>query len=320
MPNSSKGFPGLGSVVVIAIADEPMFPTFLSFPPEPRGLCIRTPTMPAMWPPDFEPCHDLTPAEWLRPRLVPWGEMGTPVTSIVPVGYDAYIRVFHPAGNGPLVDAVTWQEVADWSGGTFHALAQFERMSIPVRLVPGSPPFESAPRLGTLISPICDLLVRELTRLTATPSTCYFAIWEGRGILAGGWSRLTATGRHDPDALDTRLAAWQREVVRLPRLEHPDRSYLLGRGPIGVIGDLYNQPLGHDPWPTLGLTPQIWWPKDHAWVVATEIDFDSTIIATTNAGPEALLNREGLEALLVPSDGRLDISGDVINVGDTGLG
>lgn len=271
--------------------------------------------MPFMWPPNFEPCHDLAPADWLRPRLQPWGSgMGTPVTSIVPVGYDAYARVFHPVGAPAPAEFVTWQEVADWSGGTFHALAQFERMSIPVRPNPGSPPFDSAPRLGTLISPICDVLVRELTRLTTTPSTCYFAIWDGRGILTGGWSRLTTTGRHDPDALDTQLAAWQREVARLPRLEHPDRSYLLGRGPIGVIGDLYNQPLGHDPWPTLGLTPQIWWPEDHAWVVATEIDFDSTIIATTNAGAEALLNCEGLEALLVPSDGRLDISGDEINL------
>jgi hypothetical protein len=49
-------------------------------------------------------------------------------------------------------------------------------------------------------------------------------------------------------------------------------------------------------------------------VVASEIDFDSTIIATTNAGAEALLDCEGLEALLVPRDGRLDIDGDLINV------
>ena len=48
-------------------------------------------------------------------------------------------------------------------------------------------------------------------------------------------------------------------------------------------------------------------------MVASEIDFDSTIIATTNAGAEALLNCEGLETLLVPSDGRLDIAGDVVN-------
>jgi len=106
--------------------------------------------MPFMWPPNFEPCHDLAPADWLRPRLQPWGSgMGTPVTSIVPVGYDAYARVFHPVGAPAPAEFVTWQEVADWSGGTFHALAQFERMSIPVRPNPGSPPFDSARRPAT---------------------------------------------------------------------------------------------------------------------------------------------------------------------------
>jgi hypothetical protein len=58
----------------------------------------------------------------------------------------------------------------------------------------------------------------------------------------------------------------------------------------------------------------LWWPEDRVWVVATEIDFDSTIVATTNAGVEALLTCDGLEALLVPSDGRLDIAGDESNL------
>jgi hypothetical protein len=49
-------------------------------------------------------------------------------------------------------------------------------------------------------------------------------------------------------------------------------------------------------------------------VVASEIDFDSTVIATTSAGAEALLACDGIEALLIPSDGRLDINGDKINV------
>jgi hypothetical protein len=62
------------------------------------------------------------------------------------------------------------------------------------------------------------------------------------------------------------------------------------------------------------LTPQLWWPEDRAWVVASEIDFDSTIVATSYAGAEALLACNRLEALLVPADGRLDLDGDTINV------
>jgi hypothetical protein len=102
-----------------------------------------------MWPPGFKPCNDLSPAEWIRPRLLPWGdETGTRITSIVPGGYDAYVRVFHPASAAGADDAVTWQEVADWSGGTFHPLAQFDAMADPVGPHPGAPPFHNAPSVG----------------------------------------------------------------------------------------------------------------------------------------------------------------------------
>ena len=230
-------------------------------------------------------------------------------------------------------------------------------MSIPVRPNPGPPPFDQAPFQGHLVAAICDILVRQLAGLTETPSACYFAIWDGAGILLGGrssarfrsrppgwratrsrgrWSRWTRRRAvvhvvEQPDigdgddtawhaevarlrALDAQVAAWQEEVARLPRFEHPGRSYLFGRGPIGVVRELDRQPLAPDSWQTLGLTPQIWWPEDRAWVVATEIDFDSTIVATTNAGADVLLNCVELEVLQVPPDERLDLHGDKINL------
>lgn len=274
-------------------------------------------TMPYMWPHAFEPCHDLSAAEWIGPRLLAWGtENGTPVTGIVPVGFDAYVRVFHPAGAPAPSETVTWQEIAHWSGRRFHPLAQFERMSLPARPLWGPSPFDQAPFRGTLIPAACDVLVQQLAGLTTTPSVCYFALWEGWGVLSGGWSMLKAVHHSDdePDAIEAEIVEFQRQVALLPRFEHPHRSYLLGRGRIGVACDLYRQPLGPYSWPRLGLTPQLWWPADRAWVVATDIDFDSTIVATTNAGAEALLNGEGLEALPVPSDGRLDLDGDLVNL------
>jgi len=279
-----------------------------------------------MWPPDFEPCNDLAPADWILPRLLPWGTDGALVTNIIPVGYDAYVRVFHPAGAGPLDDPVTWHEVAAWSGRTVHPLAQFEKMSIPLTPNPGPPPFGSAPWLGSLTPAICNVLVRELAKLTGTPSNCYFAIWDGMSILTAGSSVSVREfakdddddhGDHhddDVDTLEAQRAAWQRPVAQLPRFEHPYRSYLLGRGPIGVACDLDRHPLAPDSWQTLGLPPQLWWSEDRAWVVASEIDFDTTIVATTKAGADALLTCDGLEALLVPSDGRLDLGGDEINL------
>jgi hypothetical protein len=45
-----------------------------------------------------------------------------------------------------------------------------------------------------------------------------------------------------------------------------------------------------------------------------------TTVATTAAGAEALLACDGLQTLLVPNDGRLDVGGDEINGADEGVG
>ena len=91
-------------------------------------------TMFAMWPPGFEPCDDVSAANWIRPRLVPWGaRTGTPVASVVPTGFDAYVRIFHPARARAPASTARWQEVAEWSGRTFHPVAQFAGFSHSLR-------------------------------------------------------------------------------------------------------------------------------------------------------------------------------------------
>jgi hypothetical protein len=47
--------------------------------------------------------------------------------------------------------------------------------------------------------------------------------------------------------------------------------------------------------------------------VGTEIDLDSTVVACSEACAAVLLDYEGLEALPVEPDDRLDIGGDVLN-------
>jgi hypothetical protein len=63
----------------------------------------------------------------------------------------------------------------------------------------------------------------------------------------------------------------------------------------------------------MAFTPSLWWPDDRAWVVGTEIDFDSTLVATSVEGAEQLLTDERLEAFVVPPDGILSENGDAIN-------
>ena len=98
---------------------------------------------------------DLSPSEWIRPRLRRWGVVeGTPVTSQVPSGYPRYVRVLHPAQRPP-GDEVPWREITAWSGRVYHPLMQFERIREPVSRAPGPPPFDRPPPVGTLSPALC---------------------------------------------------------------------------------------------------------------------------------------------------------------------
>ena len=71
------------------------------------------------------------------------------------------------------------------------------------------------------------------------------------------------------------------------------------------------------PWvdePVWAHSPSILWPDDHAWVLATEIDFDSTLVAGTRALVRELLETPGLEVLSIRTDADLTRDGDVLNL------
>ena len=55
------------------------------------------------------------------------------------------------------------------------------------------------------------------------------------------------------------------------------------------------------------------WPKDHSWCVATEIDWDSTLVAAPTATCAALLADDRLETFEVDYDDNLNWYGDTIN-------
>jgi len=60
-------------------------------------------------------------------------------------------------------------------------------------------------------------------------------------------------------------------------------------------------------------SPNLLWPEDHAWMLASEIDFDSTLIAGTTALISELVRTPGLEVLPIRTDADLTWDGDAIN-------
>lgn len=72
----------------------------------------------------FDPAQSDEPAQWLVERLTIFGE---DVLSIVPSGFEAYARVFHPASRVTHETEVPirWAEVAALTGRTAHRAMQW---------------------------------------------------------------------------------------------------------------------------------------------------------------------------------------------------
>ena len=67
-----------------------------------------------------------------------------------------------------------------------------------------------------------------------------------------------------------------------------------------------------DPFP-FDQSPNLWWPDDRAWFVATEIDFDSTFVGGEDRLIAGLVTDRRLEALPITLSTRADAAADRVN-------
>ncbi len=96
-----------------------------------------------------------------------------------------------------------------------------------------------------------------------------------------------------------------------PRLHLPYRDYLVLRGALSAIAELV-QYEGPDMWWTQ--SPSLFWPADRSWCVATEIDFDSTLVGGSDAAIADVLSHPKLEAWALDGHESLMAFADEINV------
>lgn len=280
------------------------------------------------WPEGFRLLDDLS--EMRSIHLDPCREgIGSTVTSVVPRGYATYVRILHPADNsdGP----VRWSEVAETTGKILHPLAQWECIVPDHDNGAWSPPRHGEPSSAILLA-----LVSQLGNFTTTRERCFFAIWDGWGQLHSGGSQVlygwtpnppprSALGRwrvkrarkSSLEALvtprDRFISERAEEAENRPKFEFEPktgRPYLLGAGPLDVILEVAD----HTSFDRPGVPVAMWWPADRAWFVASEIDFDSTVVAGPTELRDALLSSTALEAFEVPPDGVLSLNGDTVNV------
>jgi hypothetical protein len=223
--------------------------------------------------------HDVSPADWIGPRLHPFA---VDTGSVIPEGYEAYGRLFHPVEpEWPDRRVRTWSEVAAENGRIAHGEMQFHMINRRVGApAPQTYVMDHGPDWGSL--PLRELseLVAVLRSETTTPDQCWFCLWDGFGGVDFG---------EDSE-----------------RVQLPSRDYGLYSGPIeralaalDSFGDRRS--------------PNLWWPQDRAWIVATEIDYAWTYIGGSAGLVEKLLARDTLEVLAAQLTDKPFYDADIVN-------
>lgn len=244
-------------------------------------------------------------ADWIRPRLGRFDEHI--VASVVPSGFAAYARVLHPVVASGLDGEpnVRWGEVADWAGTAVTRQAQFPEIAVPEQRPQRAAPFDGDPPLeGSLSADDAAVLTALLSAHTETPDRCWFCLWDGYG-----WQSLASA----PTSESVASACWMELpddaqpamypgpwpalvpagpvpgwVLNGPRVSLPHRDYLLYTGAVpDALALLEGQQQ----------TPNLWWPEDRSWCVASEIDLAWTYIGGPVDLIEAVLCDQRLEAL-----------------------
>jgi len=253
-------------------------------------------------PPGLQLITDLSPTDWVVQRLRPWRPGGARLESFLPDTFGSYARVLHPASSNRYGDNErTWTDLADPRGVRVGPATSFIEAS---GLDPSEPSWnEAAPMDGSLPKSKFRILKDVLAQATSTPEVCWFCIWAGYGFWRpSSRSTLTAVRGNVADRI-TRLrpkppAGDAFDNTRdIPQVRTFAREYFLFRG------RLADQTFQFDHWYQ---SPNIWWPEDHAWCVATDVDGYSTYVGGGRDCVSKVLDTPRLEAVEVDLDVRMD--------------
>ena len=217
------------------------------------------------------PADSAVPAEWVTARLDVFADEW--VTGMVGPDFPAYARIFHPLDDG---DVQRWADVAELHGRTMHASAEWNRINNSSGEIGEAGGSADGPAIGNLEASALSALCAILAGQTRTPDRCWFALWDGWGWQhPGAFGVLRSTTSSEPlSPFESAPPAWQLDMT-CPTFTLPARGYRLFGGPIEAATRI-----GH--WVTrdwfIPQSPSIFWPDDHNWCVATEVDADCTLV------------------------------------------
>jgi hypothetical protein len=261
---------------------------------------------------DLEAVDGAAVGAWIRPEL---GASGA-VEDQVPKTFEAYARVFHPASDDEGND-ITWAEVARRLGRVAHPGMQWHQIvgTTDTFGMERSNWSGNIPHTGEMPTETLDRLCAVLGEHTADPERCYFGLCEinhhdlvdKTEAEQGSVSRLKLPVGRDHLVLSGPLAA----VVQIGDTDPPGLMVFVqapgpGEGPPERPEPDPTDPFWRD-------SPSLIWPADRSWFVASEVDFDSTVLGGSRALVDALLAASGLEVFEVAPETKLTAFSDELN-------
>ncbi|KUJ66305.1 hypothetical protein ACZ90_38435 [Streptomyces albus subsp. albus] len=240
------------------------------------------------------------------------------VTGVVPPGFAAYARILHPAGLDDV--PVRWHQVAAANGRTAHSRMQWDHIVGRKRPLEQPGVWDEEPETGSLPRSLARPLAGVLARHTTTPERCWFGLWDGWGDLPADIAKTAVFTIPDRDMylLSGPLAEVHRtSAARSPSAYGADTAEgsavlafqpepSVAASPPGEAGDeAVDDPFWR--------SPNLWWPQDRAWCVASEIDFRSTYVGGSPECVAAVLAAAGLEAYPVAPEDPVGWDADQVN-------
>lgn len=234
---------------------------------------------------------DVSPGDWVVASV---GTLDDGVGGLLPRCFDAYGRILHPASSHK-GRPVRWAEVAAWSGGRIHSRVQFNAIAH------GGPqatrPWNEPPLVGALPTDQLSVLCEILARHTNSLDRCWFGAWDGWAAWWGEGTQVSATLPGGANHTEGRLVSppsFAPAIRTGARMAFNGRDYFLLEGPLDAVLEL-GELLADSVF--LAQPPNLFWPDDRAWCVATEIDHDSTYLGGSADLIDAVVADDRLEAI-----------------------
>ena len=221
--------------------------------------------------------------EWVA-RDLDWTRK---LRSWMPDRFEGFARVLHPAfvrvseeEKGVREISVPWSAVGEWSGKPLNATSHIQDLMLRADGITwtGQGREGLAPSQGQMDRESLGRLLTHLADESTTPNEIWMLIWIGYG--------------EPPDSLGLPV-----DVTSFLRLT--GRQYILRRGSIlsstgGPDGPSFENP------------PTFWWPADHSWFVACDVDASSTYVGGSDKLIQRVLSDTSLEVFPAELDDPYD--------------